>query len=146
VRPLPHRAHREFVETEGWTRKGRSKAKTKTGGHFQYTLLLPTGLKLNTRISHGRGQIDDPGMIAAIYRDQLQVSEQAFWDCVDHGLLPNRQSAVIVEPHIVELDPTLMRNLVRRVGLSEVEVGRLSKEQAVARWHEYLSPAARDPA
>lgn len=144
MRPLSHRAHRSFVETEGWTKEVGAQGKTR--GHFQYSLTLPDGRTLRTRISHGREQLDDPSLITTIYRKQLEVTEQAFWDCVEKKVLPLRQNSETEKPAAAQLDHTLTRNLIRKVGLSEVEVERLSKEQAVARWHEYLSAAARESA
>lgn len=139
MRPLPYSALRKFVKTEGWTKSGTVKGKNKTGDHFRYTLALADGDILYTRISHGSGQFDDPNVVAAIFRNELKVSEEDFWACVDHGVLPPRPGTPESGPEGVVLDAKLVRNLIRRVGLTEDEVAQLSKTQAIEAWQEYLA-------
>jgi len=139
VRPLPHAAHRKFVETEGWVKKGTSRGSGKTGDHYRYHLTLSNGDVLTTRVSHGPGQMDDPKVVAAILRDQLAVSEDDFWRCVEDGILPPRPQAVISKPAGEVLDAKLVRNLIRKVGMTEVEISQLTKAAAVARWQQYLA-------
>jgi hypothetical protein len=138
MRPLPHGAHRAFVETEGWVKKGKARRTGATGDHYRYTLTLANGDVLATRVSHGSGQINDPGLVAHIFRDQLAVSEADFWNCVKHGVLPPRPQ---VEAPVVQgpvLDAKLVRNLLTKVGMTQAEVAKLSKEEAVARWQDWL--------
>ena len=136
--PLPHPAHRKFVETEGWENKGTARGPSKTGDHYRYELVLATGDILTTRVSHGPGQINDPRLVAAILRDQLAVSERDFWRCVDKGVLPPRPQSPS-PPAIGEaLDAKLVRNLVRKVGLSEADIVKLTKAEAIQRWQEHL--------
>ena len=139
MRPLPHSAHRKFVEAEGWERKGTARGSGKTGDHHRYHLTLANGDVLTTRVSHGPGQIDDPGLVSAILRDQLAVSEEDFWRCVEDGVLPPRPQPVAQNPPGEVLDAKLVRNLIRKVGLSEAEIAQLTKDEAVARWHQFLS-------
>lgn len=139
MRPLPHAAHRKFVETEGWTKKGTSRGSGKTGDHHRYNLTLANGDVLTTRVSHGPGQMDDPGVVAAILRDQLAVTEDDFWRCVNDGILPPRPRAVTSEPPGEVLDAKLVRNLVRKAGMTEEAIGQLTKADAVARWQQYLA-------
>lgn len=138
MRPLPHRAHRTFVETEGWTKKTEAGSK-KTGDHHRYTLELATGDVLYTRVSHGAGSIDDPNLVAAVLREQLQVSEDEFWACVDDGVLPPRPQPVTHEHPGPAVDARLLRNLVRKVGMSPAELEGITQEQAVEIWTHWLS-------
>lgn len=138
MRPLTHAAHRKFVETEGWTKKPNARGK-KTGDHHRYTLQLATGDILYTRVSHGAGQLDDPNTIAAVYRNQLQVSEEDFWNCVDNGVLPPRPQPEKADTPTESLDASLMRNLIRKVGLTPDQIAGMSKDEAVAAWQEYLT-------
>lgn len=138
MRPITHAAHKKFVETEGWTRQGTGRSKARTGDHFRYTLTLANGESLFTRVSHGAGQIDDPNRVGAILREQLQVSEEGFWDCVEHGVLPPRPQSPQAAPQ-EKLDYKLVKNLIGRVGLSEKEVAQLSKQEAVRLWQEHLA-------
>lgn len=139
MRPIPHRAHRKFVETEGWEKKGKARSPGKTGDHFRYTLTLMTGDVLYTRVSHGAGQLDDPKLIAAVLREELQVTEKQFWACVNQGVVPSRPMPREVETRGDALDAKLTRNLVRRVGLSLEQIEKLTKEEAVERWQRYLA-------
>jgi hypothetical protein len=93
---------------------------------------------LFTRVSHGSGSINDPAIIAIIFREQLEVSEGAFWACVEKGTLPPRPAPQTEAPPGERLDYKLVRNLMGKVGLNEVEVGSLSREEALRRWTEYL--------
>ena len=138
MRPLKHADHRKFVEIEGWTKTGTASSSKKTGDHFRYTLALSTGEILYTRISHGSGQLDDAKLIGAIFRTQLEVTEADFYRCVEIGILPPRPQTV-PERAAEGLDATLARNLIRKVGLSQTQVAKMSKAQAVAAWNKYLS-------
>jgi hypothetical protein len=139
VKPLPHSAHRKFVETEGWEKKGTARGSGKTGDRYRYNLRLATGNVPTTRVSHGSGQINDPKLVAAIYRDQLAVSEESFWRCVEDGVLPPRPEPPSAAPEGEALDAKLVRNLIRKVGLSEAQIATFTKAEAVARWEKYLS-------
>jgi hypothetical protein len=138
VRPLTHADHHKFVETEGWTRKGTSSSSKKTGNHHRYTLTLSTGDVLYTRISHGSGQLGDSKLVSAIFRDQLQVTEADFYRCVEQGILPPRPQ-IISEAPAEGLDAKLVRNLIRKVGLSQNQVAKMSKTDAINAWNKYLS-------
>ena len=138
MRPITHAAHKRFVETEGWARLGTGRSKTGAGDHFRYTLTLANGETLFTRVSHGTGQIDDPNRVAAILRDQLQVSEADFWACAEDGELPPRPQSPKAPPR-EKLDYKLVKNLITEVGLSESDVASLSKQNAVQLWQDYLA-------
>jgi hypothetical protein len=135
MRPLKHADHRKFVETEGWNKTRTASSNKKTGNHFRYTLTLSTGDILYTRISHGSGQLDDAKLIGAIFRTQLEVTEENFYRCVEKGILPPRPQT-IPERSAEGLDATLVRNLIRKVGLSQIQVAKMSKAQAVAAWNK----------
>ncbi|MGC2174980.1 MAG: hypothetical protein WA614_05925 [Acidimicrobiales bacterium] len=138
-RPLAHSDHKKFVETEGWTKKGTASAEGKTGNHFCYSLRLNTGEILYTRVSHGSGSINDPSLVASILREQLHVSEQDFYRCVNDGVLPPRPAPENLEVPPEGLDAKLVRNLITKVGLSQSDVAALSKAEAVEKWNQYLS-------
>jgi hypothetical protein len=142
MRPLKHADHRKFVETEGWNKTRTASSNKKTGNHFRYTLTLSTGDILYTRISHGSGQLDDAKLIGAIFRTQLEVTEENFYRCVEKGILPPRPQT-IPERSAEGLDATLVRNLIRKVGLSQIQVAKMSKAQAVAAWNKYLSEGGK---
>ncbi len=66
---------RKFCEKDGWDPRKKT-------DHWRYTKTLPDGRTLRTKISFGSGEIHDPGLFAAILREQLDVSEDEFWRVV----------------------------------------------------------------
>jgi len=90
---------------------------------------------LRTRISHpvDRGTYG-PNMWSHVLRDQLQVAEAEFWNCVRNGVKPDRG---MPEVPMGALPADLVHILVTRVGLADAEVAAMSKEQALARLQRY---------
>jgi len=67
-------------------------------------------------------------------RDQLDVSESDFWDCVTGGVLPARGGPAIPK----EALPTELVHLLRsKVGIAEAEIAAMTKDEAVARLSNY---------
>jgi hypothetical protein len=140
-----YQEHRRFVEVEGWQDKDKASLKRK-GDHHRYTLTLANGDMLYTRVSHGRGQYRNPGMFAHILRDELRVSEEDFWRCVDDGVSPPRPEPATPTPPKEALDAKLARNLIRKVGLTQAQVAAMSEGEAVAAWNAYLASGGDPPA
>jgi hypothetical protein len=137
MRPLRHADHRTVVETEGWDTKSTARSGSKTGDHWRYTLRLATGV-VYTRVLHGSGEVNDPRLVAKILRDQLQVSEDDFYACVNDGILPPRPATEAPPTPKEGLDAKLVMNLIRKVGLTQQQVAAMSKAEAVEAWTEYL--------
>jgi hypothetical protein len=134
--PTPTRQdHQKFCEIEGWepvrTARGR------TGSHdVTYELVLPDGRILRTRISHPPDRSTyGPGIWSHILRDQLDVTEDVFWNCVRSGVTPARgkPEAPTAEPIPAEV----VHLLITRVGLTEPDVARMTKDQAIARLNQH---------
>lgn len=135
--PLKHSDHKKFVETEGW-----AEMKAISGGHrdhFRCQLTLATGDILYARVSHGTGQLDSADVVKAVFRDQLQVTEKDFYACVRDRVLPPRPQPELPAPQGETIDATLMRNLVRKVGLTADELSKFTQAEAVRKWQEYLT-------
>ena len=128
---------RRFVEVEGWTDKDK-KAHKKTGDHHRYVFTTPQGDRLYTRISRGTGQIRDPGLFAAILREQLQIDKAQFWKAVDKGIAPVRAIAgAVIRSQAI--DAKLVRNLLTKVGLPRESLYEMSAEQALSLYNEWLT-------
>ncbi|MDF1479380.1 cytotoxic translational repressor of toxin-antitoxin stability system [Leifsonia sp. H3M29-4] len=98
--------------------------------HATYELTLDDGSILRTRISRPIDRTTyAPSMWAHILRDQLQVTEEVFWACVRHGVLPARSAPAPRHPRALPLH--LLNELVTRVGLTPDSAAELSLEQAV---------------
>ena len=132
---------RRFVEVEGWdnldgARPGR------VGDHFRYTFTTPSGDRLYTRVSHGRGQIQDRDLFAHILRTQLKVSAEVFWEAVDRGISPRRPRTGSRETDEPALDAKLARNLITKVGLATEQLVGMTQDEAVHLWNEWLTKGA----
>jgi hypothetical protein len=127
-----------FCEVDEWKVKKTARGK-EAGDHTPYTKTLANGTVLRTKVSHGSKGIGDPDLFLHILRSQLLVSAKQFWDAVDHGTKPQRPGIEPETPPKEAIPFDLARNLLTKVGVSQAELALMSKEQAVARWHEYLS-------
>ena len=130
--PAPTRAaHDQFCRNEGWTVVRNATGK-KNVHHITYELALPDGTVLRTRISRPPDRSNyGASMWAHILRDQLAVDEASFWACVvapDRGGAKERGETIPLE--VVQL-------LLNRVGMSETEVGKLSRAEAIARLNQF---------
>lgn len=103
--------------------------------HATYTLALPDGRVLRTRIFRPPDRTQyGPSVWAHILRDQLVVSADEFWACVDDGVKPERGQP----PAPAETIPAaVVAVLLRDLRLSEAEVARMSRARAIARATDY---------
>jgi hypothetical protein len=132
--PATREDHERFCQLEGWRRARDAKGRTGTH-HVTYELVLWDGQVLRTRISHPPDRTSyGPALWAHIFRDQLKVDQEAFWACVRDGSLPDR-GAPAAPPQALPAD--LVHLLLTRVGLTEDEVSRISKAEAIARLQQY---------
>lgn len=103
--------------------------------HLTYELYLPDARIMRTRISHPVDRTDyGPSLWKHILRDQLEVDEEEFWACVQSRVRPSRG---VPEPPTDALPADLVHLLITRAGVDEVEVARMSKDDAVARLQQY---------
>ena len=121
--PAPTRHdHQQFCQTEGW--------EFKADNHGYYHLPLSDGRTLYTRISrpvdrqHGYGH----DIWRQILRTQLEVTEEEFWACVQDGIKPDRGEP---EAPSEALPASLVWQLRNELGLSDVEIRKMSKAEAV---------------
>ena len=74
------------------------------------------------------------GLWSHILRDQLQVSQQDFWQCVNDGVLPPRSQPAVPADSI----PTEVLYLLKqRVGLSDDQLAGMTAEAAIERLQQY---------
>ena len=133
--PAPTRAdHDRFSQVEGWQRVRDARGRKDTH-HVTYELSLPDGQVLRTRVSHPPDRTDyGRSLFAHILRDQLHVTEEAFWACVRRGELPDRGGPV----DRTDAMPTDVVNLlITRVGLSHEVVAAMSRSEAIDRLNRY---------
>lgn len=132
--PPTRQAHEKFCLVENWT--GVRDARGRTGTHHvTYELNLADGRILRTRISHPVDRTTyGPSIWGHILRDQLDVTDAAFWRCVQEGVRPNRG-----EPEVPTeaLPADLVYMLINRVGIDETTVAAMTKDEAVARLNQF---------
>jgi hypothetical protein len=124
--------HQAFCVNEGWTHR--------PGDHEYYHLPLHDGRILFTKISRpvGRDTYGRDMWHQQILGQQLQVTEDEFWACVNDCVKPDRGEP---EPPRETLPAGLVHLLKTRVGLSDEEIFKLSKAEAVDRMNEYWMAA-----
>ena len=134
--PTPSRQdHQRFCEVEGWTQV-RS-ASGRAGRHYlTYELTIGDGRILRTRISRPPNRPDiGRGMFAHILRDQLQVSEDVFWACVNDGTAPDRGGRP--SPDRGPLPAELVHLLTVKARFSDADVRAMSKAEAIEAAQRY---------
>jgi len=132
--PAASRAdHERYCAIGVWTKVRNARGKTGTH-HVTYELALPDGRVLRTRISHPPNRTTyGAALWAHILRDQLEVSEEEFWKCLETGTPPDRGEEVEKRE---ALPADLIFQLVHRFRVPEQEVKQMTKAQAVARLQE----------
>jgi hypothetical protein len=134
--PTPTRKdHETFCRQEAWQQVRNARGSTGTH-HVIYELPLADGRILRTRTSHPIDRTDyGRGMWGHILPDQLQVSEEVFWACVQDGTKPDRGGPP--EPPAEALPAEMVHLLINKVGLDEATVAAMSKADAVTRLQQY---------
>ena len=126
-----------FVEIEGWEDKDSKSHKFK-GDHHRYVFMTPTGERLYTRVSHGRGEIRSAGLFTNILQEQLRIDVEQFWDAVDNRVKPKRPMPTSTQQRSgIELK--LARNLMSKLGMDPKDFAKLTQEDAVKIWNGWLS-------
>lgn len=128
--------HQTFCVTEGWEK--RKSARGKTGDHHRYELVLSDGRILYTRVSFPVNDRDSygPQLWSHILRDQLDVTSEEFWACVNEGVKPSR-GVVEVEPH--EAIPAGVVATLLGFGVPEHDIHGMTKQQAIKRMTDLYS-------
>lgn len=129
------RDHNQFCVTEQWTLVRNARG-GKVRHHLTYELDLPDGRILRTRISRPvNGNTYGADLWKRILREQLEVTEQKFWDCVTNGVRPGR-GATPTAPSAA-LPAQLVYQLIHMAGAPESDVAAMTLDEAVARMHEH---------
>lgn len=129
---------RRFCKVDEWEVRKTARGK-KAGDHTRYKKVLSDGTFLITKVSHGHKRIDDPDLFNHILRTQLQVTAEQFWAAVDDGIRPRRPGSEPEPPPREAIPFDLARNLLVKVGVTQAELARMTKDEAVARLQQYLA-------
>lgn len=134
--PATRTNHESFCITEGWAERKRATGKRGTH-HVNYEFALPDGHILYTRISHPVDRTGyGPSIWSHILRDQLAVTAEEFWACVEDKVLPDRQELQIP----AETIPIgVVRVLIVEAHIPEAQVQAMTKTEAIQRLAEFYT-------
>lgn len=91
---------------------------------------------LRTRMSHPPNRSDiGRSMFAHILRDQLHVSEEAFWACINDGTLPDRGGGETPDRGLLPAE--LVHLLTVPARLPDNVVQAMTKTEAIETAHRY---------
>ena len=97
--------------------------------HQTFELVLDDGAVLRTRISRPVDRTSySPSMWSHILLDQLAVSADEFWTCVQNGVLPARSRVPEPDPRALPL--YVMNELITRLGMEPDAAARLTPAEA----------------
>lgn len=135
-RPATRVDHQSFCVTEGWIERRRATGKRGTH-HVNYELAVPDGRILYTRISHPVDRTDyGPSIWGHILKDQLDVTAEEFWACMEEKTLPARSQ--MPEPR--EAIPLgVLRVLIQEAHIAEAEVRAMTKAEAIQRLADFYT-------
>lgn len=130
------RDHQKFCTNEGWTEVRNARGKS-TQHHITYELALVDGRILRTRVSRpANTNTYGKNLWAHILRDQLDVTSEDFWRCVDSKILPSRGKTV-EPPDAIFLPAGLAYQLVHTLHLSNEQIAGLTLDEAVQLMREF---------
>lgn len=127
--PASRRQHVRFCQVEGWQEVRNARGKP-VRHHLTYELGTPSGDILRTRISRpANAETYGPRLWSAISTEQLHVTEDEFWECVNNSVRPAREATT--QARDTALPAALAYQLVHTLGLSEHQVAALSRDDAI---------------
>jgi hypothetical protein len=128
---------RRFCELDGW--EELSRVRGGSGDHRRYRKVLPDGTILRTKVSHGKGQIGDPGLWRRIWRDQLGLDrEDLFWQALRESRPVDRGGASPTPPTGPSVPAWVVAGLLR-AGVQEADLRSLTADEARRRLEEIWS-------
>ena len=131
--PAPtRRDHARFCKVEGW-RLVRSDVGRRSTHHETCEQELSDGSILRTRISRPPDRTNyGEALWGHILRDQLKVSAEEFWRCVQDGTPPDRgtRSGSGIPADLLYL-------LKHRVGLPDAILSEMTRQEAIERIQQY---------
>ncbi|MFF0488077.1 cytotoxic translational repressor of toxin-antitoxin stability system [Nocardia sp. NPDC004068] len=135
--PGNKKAHEAFCQNDKWTLV-RNATGGVVGHHRTWELHLADGRILRTRISRPVDNADyGARMWCQILKEQLEVTAEQFWACVNDRTRPARVSGNVTIPDKEPIPLGVVEKLIRLVGLTPDEIERMTKAQAVARLDEF---------
>jgi hypothetical protein len=134
---------RRFCELDGW--EELSRVRGGTGDHRRYRKVLPDGTILRTKVSHGKGEIGDPGLWRRIWREQLGLaSEEEFWRALREGRGVDR-GGVSQSPPAGPSIPGWVVDGLLRAGVDGADLRGLTADEARRRLEDIWAQPRDEP-
>ena len=134
---------RRFCELDGW--EELSRVRGGTGDDRRYRKVLPDGTILRTKVSHGKGEIGDPGLWRRIWREQLGLaSEEEFWRALRQGRGVDR-GGVSQSPPAGPSIPGWVVDELLRAGVDEADLRGLTADEARRRLEDIWAQPRDEP-
>ena len=135
--------HKRFCEVDGW-QPTADKPGRKSGKHFTYVKVLPSGDVLWTNVYRGRGRYYDRDLWSDIRNRRLHVSEQEFWTAVERGV-PTSRGTASQEPSQDRIPYNVATTLLRDAGYSQSELEAMHRDEAIAAFDHWNAFHERRP-
>jgi hypothetical protein len=130
--------HDAFCRADGWEPKLDARGRAGAGDHVRYRLRLSDQRVLNTKISRPVDRTTyGEDLWRTILREQLQVTEEQFWACVNEGTRPKRE--IPSEPNLAETIPANVVHVLKINGFTDAEITGLGRDGAIKRAQEIWS-------
>lgn len=113
--------------------------------HAVYKKVLADGTALQTEASRGKNSENiGAGLLHFILRVELQVSEDEFWKAIRTGDPASRPAHPAPRPMPPKPSAGLVFQMRQHLRLTEEEISKLSKDEAVEMLNEYFSRPSGD--
>lgn len=127
-----------FCKADRWDQERATK-------HAIYKKVLADGTALQTEVSPGKGADNiGAGLFHFILRVELKVSEDEFWQAIRSGEPASRPAHPAPPPVSRKPSAGLVFQLRKHLHLTDVEISRLSKDEAVEMLNEHFSTSPED--
>ena len=118
-----------FLVADEWRKLLGGERGGSSSDHVFYEKLAPDGRLLQTHVSHSSKKTVSAGRFGSILREQLEVSRQDFWRCIQTGKPVERP--VPVDDRATVRHPAWVINvLVRDLRIGAAEIETLSAAEA----------------
>lgn len=117
----------DFLRADEWRKLETGERGGARSRHVFYEKVLAGGRVLQTHVSHSRQKTVSAGRFGSILREQLEVSRDEFWRCVQTQTPVDRP--VPTDDPVPEHDAWVVAVLVADLHMTADEIGKLSPEQ-----------------
>lgn len=128
-----------FCKADKWQRARETR-------HTVYKRVLADGTALQTEVSRGKNSVAiGAGLFHFILRAELHVSEAEFWETIRTAKPAPRPGHPVPAAVSRRPDAGLVFQLRKYLALTDAEMGKLSRDEAIHKLNKYYSRASEEP-